>query len=50
MRRGMLQSPPKGDVKFAGFTCIFMFFFLFALKRYPHVLIINLHINSVYEP
>ena len=44
----VLQSPHKRDVNFAGFTCIFMFFFSFALRRCPHVLIMNLHINSVY--
>ena len=46
--KGDVAKYTQGDVNFAGSHVFFMFFFSFASKRYPHVLIINLHINSVY--
>ena len=46
--KGDVAKYTKKGVNFARVHMYFMFFFSFVLERYPHVLIINLHMKSVY--
>ena len=46
--KGDVAKYTQGDVNFAGSHVFFMFFLLFAMKRCPHVLTMNLHVDSIF--
>ena len=46
--KGDIAKYTQGDANFAGSHVFFMFFLLFAMKRCPHVLTMNLHIDSIF--
>ena len=46
--KGDIAKYAQRGMKVCGFTCIFVFFLLFAMKRCPHVPTMNVYTNSIF--